>query len=385
MKEKRSCWEKESPARKSDTAKSAKRVVAMAPFEGWKNVELVKDCGLIPYLLYKNHGHDVSMVGMKLGEYPYHEQYTKGVKMEFLSNGGIMEKLQYIEKQAKEIDGLLLYGCHCESYKVVAETYKRLNANGRIFLALDANSVWMDYILWDEEDFKSFMDCCDVIATSCHAMQDHLNEKWPWKIECVPNGYYAFSPQVQPVFSEKENTILTVGRLGTEQKATHVLLEAFAKIADQIPDWKMRLVGSVEQSFGAFRENYFRDFPELLGRVQFVGTIADREQLFEEYRKAKIFALSSVIEGGTPNVIAEALHGGCAIAVTRFDAYEDATDSGLCGASAPVGDVDGFSQILKELCTRTDLKQLSRHAYEYSYREFDMEKIVARVNELLWR
>lgn len=378
--EKRICQTKEH-----FVTKSAKKVVAMAPFEGWSNVELVKDCSLIPYLLYKNHGHDVSMVGAKLGEYPYHEQYTKGVKMEFLPNGEMITKIRYIEQQAKEIDGLLLYGCHLESYKAVVETYKRLNSNGRIYLALDANSAWMDYILWDKEDFKSFMNHCDVIATSCHVMQDHLNEKWPWKIEYVPNGYYNFAAQYQPVFPEKENTILTVGRLGTEQKATHVLLEAFAKIAAQIPDWKLRLIGSVEQSFETFQKKYFKHFPELIDRVQFVGTITDRRQLFEEYRKAKIFALSSVVEGGTPNVIAEALHGGCAIAVTRFDAYGDATDSGLCGKSVAVNDVDGFSRILKELCTEVNLEQISDHAYKYSCREFDMEKIVARVNELLWR
>ena len=36
--------------------KKIKRVVAMAPYERpWSNVELVKDCGLIPYLLYKNY------------------------------------------------------------------------------------------------------------------------------------------------------------------------------------------------------------------------------------------------------------------------------------------------------------------------------------------
>ena len=44
--------------------KKIKRVVAMAPYERpWSNVELVKDCGLITYLLYKNHGCDVSIVG----------------------------------------------------------------------------------------------------------------------------------------------------------------------------------------------------------------------------------------------------------------------------------------------------------------------------------
>lgn len=57
----------------------------MAPYErGWSNVELVKDCGLIPYIMHKNYGYEVSMVGADGGPYPYHEKYTKGVKMENL-------------------------------------------------------------------------------------------------------------------------------------------------------------------------------------------------------------------------------------------------------------------------------------------------------------
>ncbi len=381
--ERSGCQASGQRAANSNAGKKAKRIVAMAHVAGWSNVDLVKDCGLIPYLLHKNHGHDVSMVGARSGGYPYHEQYTKSVKMEFLPSGSTAEKIQYMERHAEEIDGLLCYGCY-KSYFQVAETYKRLNPKGRIYSGLDMNSWWADRILWNETDFKTFMGRCDVIATSCHAMQDHLNEKWPWKIEYVPNGYYDFFPQSPPAFQEKENVILTVGRLGTEQKSTHVLLEAFAKIADRMPDWSVRLVGNVEQGFEAFREEYFKRFPALSERVRFVGPIADRRQLFGEYRKAKVFALPSNWEGGTPNVIAEALHGGCAIAVTRFDAFEDAIDSGSCGKSAAINDVEGFARILEELCLNTDLEQCSRRAYQYGLREFDMEKIVVRIHELLF-
>lgn len=371
--------------KKVEIYRPQKRIVALAPYErGWSNVELIKDCGLIPYLLHKNHGHDVSMVGADNGPYPYHDKYTKEVTMEFLPNGQIIEKLRYLEKHAQEIDGLLLRGCYPTNFPV-AEVYRTLNPEGRIYVGLDANSWWMDRILWSEKEFIDFMDRCDVIATSCHSMQKHLNEKWPWKIEYIPNGYYGFKGhQEEPAFQEKENIILNVGRLGTEQKATEVLLEAFAKIADKVPGWRLHLAGSVEDRFQTYIKEYFLRYPELSERVCFIGAITDREKLSEEYRTDKIFALTSTLEGGTPNVIAEALHAGCAIAVTKIDAFEDATDYGRCGRSAQIGDVDGFAEILYQLCTDEDLEQLSRHAYEYSRTDFDMEKIVARVNELLF-
>lgn len=366
------------------TSVNTKKIVAMAPYErGWSNVELIKDCGLIPYLLHKNHGHDVSMAGADAGPYPYLETFIKGVKMEFLPNGGISEKIRYLDAHAKEIDALLIRGCYATNFPV-AEVYKLSNPAGRIYLGLDANSEWMDRIKWDEPEFMKFMNDCDVIATSCSSLQKFLNEKWPWKIEYIPNGWYDFShQQKEPVFENKENMILTVGRLGTTQKATEVLLEAFARIADKIPGWQLRLVGGVEEAFQPYIREYFGRFPRLAGRVQFVGLLTDREQLFIEYQNAKIFAMPSDWEGA-PNVISEALHAGCVTAVTRFDAYEDATDHGRCGLSSEIRDVEGFADILYQLCTDKNLKQLSAHAYQYSRINFDMENITARVTEMLF-
>lgn len=156
--------------------KQIHRVVAMAPYERpWSNVELIKDCGLIPYLLYKNHGCDVSMVGAKGGEYPYAE-LVKGMKLKFLENGNVATKHKYIYENGKDIDCLILRGCYPSNFGV-AKIYKMVNPNGKIYVGLDANSHWMDRILWYQPDFVDFMDHCDVIATSCTAMQKHLNEK----------------------------------------------------------------------------------------------------------------------------------------------------------------------------------------------------------------
>ena len=361
-----------------------KKVVAMAPYERpWSNVELVKDCGLIPYLLYKNHNCDVSMVGAPGGEYPY-VALVKGMELEFLSDGKAMTKAQYIIEHGKEIDCLILRGCYSTNYGV-AFAYKTINPNGKIYVGLDANSEWMDRILWDNPDFVEFMNNCDYIATSCTAMADFLNKKWPWHIHCIPNGYYdLFSVDTNNVKTKKEKIILTVGRLGTVQKATDVLLSAFAKIASQIPDWKLRLVGSVEKDFEKYINSYFEMYPSLKDRVVFTGPIEDRKLLKQEYEKTSIFALPSSMEGGTPNVVAEALFAGCVMAVTEFDAYEDAIGNGSCGKSAPIGDVDAYSKILLELCTEEGLEAKSRKALEQAQNFYDMEKIVGGLYEQLF-
>lgn len=361
-----------------------KRIMAMAPYpRGWSNVELVKDCGLIPYLLHKNHGHEVTMIGADGKDYS-NQKYIEGVKLEFLADGEEQTKLEYMAEHARQIDCLILRGCYSSNFNV-ANIYKQVNPEGRIYVGLDANSHWMDRIIWTEEHFSAFMDCCDVIATSCTAMQKHLNEKWPWKIERIFNGFYHFGRgEIKPDFDKKENTILTVSRLGTEQKMTNMLLEAFAMIAPKIPDWKLRLTGTVEKSFKEYIEQYFKRFPELKERCIFTGPIQERDALFEEYLNAKIFALPSSFEGGTPNVIAEALNASCVIAITKIDAYEDAIDSGRCGMACDLFDTEGFAQILLSLCTHEDLRELSAHAYEHGSTNFNMEQIVARLNEMLF-
>ncbi len=362
-----------------------KTVVAMAPYNrGWSNVEFLKDCGLIPYLLYKNHNCDVTFVGAKNEEWPYLDQYLQGVKTDILPTGTEIEKLQYIQEHAKNIDCLILRGFYNANFGI-AKLYKELNPNGKIYDGLDANSPWMDRIMWSHPVISSFMKCCDVLATSCTATQMYLNEKWPWKIEHIQNGYYSFDSQNKfPSYSNKENIILTVSRIGSPQKANHIMLEAFAMVAEQIPDWSFYLVGSIAPDFQSYIEHYFERFPSLKERIVFTGPISDKACLKEMYLKSKIFALSSVLEGGTPNVIAEALSSGCVIATTQIDAWEEATNFGRCGKTCPINDPLAFSKMLLGLCNDPDLEHKSIEAYNHCVSHFDMEKIVARLYLMLF-
>lgn len=365
------------PYRKPKTA------VALSWRDGWRNVELIKDCGLVPFLLHKNHDMDVTMVGAKIDDYTFLDTYVPGLKMEFLETGSVHEKEQYLLKHAEKIDLLILCGGYPTNV-TLAQAYKYKNPNGKIYIGLDANSHWMDRIEWDSPAYVEFMSCCDVIATSCHAMQRHLNEKWPWKIETIQNGYYSFGKErPAPDFRQKKNTILTVSRLGTPQKATDKLLEAFALIADYIPDWHLKLVGTIEEEFENYIHEFFTKHPQLKERIHFTGVISDKDKLFEEYYKAKIFVLTSIYEG-SPNVVAEALQAGCAMATTKFDAWEDLIDNGNCGMAVEIDDVSGIANMLQTLCTNDNLSELSNNAYQYALRNYDMEAIVSKLYEMIF-
>ena len=356
-----------------------KRIVAISDKPEWNNAEFLKDCCLVPYLLYKNHNCEVTFVGAKFEEWPYLETHLKGVKADVLLQGTPEEKQQYIINHALDIDCLILRGAYEQNF-ALSVLYKKHNPYGKIYLGLDANSYWMDYLDWTQPDFYAFMDACDVIGTSSTAVQMHLNEKWPWKVEHFPNGTYSFDTnEIIPDFSQKENRLLTVSRIGIPPKANHIMLEAFALIADQVPDWKFYLVGPVADEFHSFIESYYKRFPKLQDRVIFIGPVFDKQKLKTIYFKSKIFVLSSTSEGGTPNVIGEALSGACVIATTKIDAWEEAINYGKCGLACEKNDIVGLSKILLELCHDAQLQHKSEEAYRYSQKEMNLEKIVARL------
>ncbi len=220
-------------------------------------------------------------------------------------------------------------------------------------------------------------------------MQKHLSAKWQMPVEMIRNGWYNF-PQVSfdNLFEQKENIILTVGRVGSNIKLTKrsdILLEAFAKVANDLPGWNLRIVGFIYETFKPWIENYFTAHPELKERVIFTGLIKDKTELANEYKRAKIFCLTSPAEGGTPNVTAEALFAGDFMIFSSIDAAYEATDDNKCGRVFPIGNVDALANLFREVCPNDELILTGgKHAVEYARRNFDAEHIVARLYYLLY-
>ena len=352
---------------------------------GWNNQQLLKDCGLVPYLLHKNHGFRSCLVGCKVdADYPYLKKYLRGLELEFLREDSLKARIDYIDAHAAEIDLLILYGAY-PAYMPIVERYRQIRPDGKIYLATDMNIAWADRLPHEHPQYKKFLHSCDVVAASCRATQKYLSAKWSVPVELIRNGWYNFfGVDFKKVFDRKENVILTVGRIGTNQKQNHVMLEAFAKVADKLPAWTLRLVGGVEESFKPYVEKFFAARPDLKQRVIFVGLIEDKLKLIDEYKRAKIFCLTSNFEGA-PNVAAEALFSGDFTICSSIDAAGDMTDDGRCGKVFPIGNVDALAKIFLDVCRDDKLiADGGRHAFDYAREQFDMNKIVARLNYLLY-
>src|ERR1700741_3469628 len=204
-----------------------------------ENVHLTKDLGQIPYFLHKAHGFDSKIVSYKNNEtYDNLNGEVKGLKMDFVENTGrisFLEKgiLKYIYSNAKKMDVLNLYIFSKHTF-VYGIFYKMLNPSGFLFLKLDGyNETFAEgnkvihstkrlknFILKRLE--KLFLKKVDLISIENSEGENLVKNKFPKisnKVIYLPVGVNdlfienKFGKRLKS-YSEKENIILNVGRIG---------------------------------------------------------------------------------------------------------------------------------------------------------------------------
>ena len=102
-------------------------------------------------------------------------------------------------------------------------------------------------------------------------------------------------PQYDIDDTERKPVIVNVARLDGRQKRQHLLIEAFAKIADRFPKWTLEFWGE-EQSKTRYTKRLKAMIQKyhLEGRVFLKGNTSDVETI---YRRGSIFAFPSAYEG----------------------------------------------------------------------------------------
>jgi glycosyltransferase involved in cell wall biosynthesis len=103
-------------------------------------------------------------------------------------------------------------------------------------------------------------------------------------------------------------TVLAVGRLGPE-KGHDILIRAFALVAAQSPEWRIKIVGA--GPCYAMLKALAQDLG-IQGRIDLAPVT---HEIWPAYQAAEIFVLPSRYEG-FPNVLVEAMRAGCAVIIS---------------------------------------------------------------------
>jgi len=357
----------------------------------WLNVELLKDNGVATYLLAEEI-NAVPMIhfGTKPEDYPYLSIFPKMEVLYDDSEPGLPGPYyDHLNEHYAEMDVIMLHGMYTNTVAYL-NRYRQLRPDGIVHCTLDMNSFWMETTPWGSPEAVGFAQQCDIVSNSCRSLRDALNRNPDVAFACrwITNGFY--NPTGIPVIAdpgEKENVILTVGRIGTNQKNNEEMLEAFALASKHLDGWTLRLVGPVEPEFNEYIHSFYDKYPDLKDRVIFAGSIVDKAELFSEYRRAKVFALSSRLEG-FPNVYAEALYHGCMFVTSDLDAADDMTNYGELGEIYKKGDIRGLAGALIRVCTDADSDALKAHipkALEYADKYYDWHRIAKKLAYMLFK
>ncbi|MCE4044281.1 glycosyltransferase [Lysinibacillus fusiformis] len=323
-----------------------KRIAFICSVESAKlsDAHIFKDLCLVPILLGEHLGYEVSIVTTEMNETLLQQSFP-AVKFEQVPIGidYVANMNAYLVKHAKNIDLVFAIGPY-PSYLSILQTYKQFNPNGKVYMKLDVNRFWLSR-LKTYPYFLELLQLCDLLTSECVSIQTDIREFSQLDVQHIPNGFYEYFHTEPVQFHEKKNRILSVGRLDAPEKQTIFTIKAF--LAAQLTDWELRLVGPMSESFQQEIKQLLDSHP-YPAQVTMVGPISDKMQLEEEYRKAKIFCLTSTVECFA-HVFAEAAKNGCYIVTTDVDGAADITQQQRFGRIHPTHDWESIARTLQQV------------------------------------
>lgn len=158
-------------------------------------------------------------------------------------------------------------------------------------------------------------------------------------------------------------TILCVGRL-TYQKGFDLLITAWARVAQQVPDWKIVIVGSGED------EQMLKQMAKSLGVDDSIIFAGQQKNMSTFYRQASFFCMSSRFEG-LPMVLLEAQSYGLPIVAFDCDTGPaEIVQHNINGLLVESGNINGLTNSLLELINLSNIQyeKTSSNAVENSVR-----------------
>jgi glycosyltransferase involved in cell wall biosynthesis len=194
-------------------------------------------------------------------------------------------------------------------------------------------------------------------------------------VQVLPNPVSLQSWQVKrrPGIGKR---LIAVGRL-VQQKGFDLLIEGFARLAEEHPDWTLVIYGDGPSR--AALEDQIRTLP-CASRIKLPGSARD---LRKAYAEADLFVLPSRFEG-YPNVLLEALAVGCPVIASDCPgAVAEILDYGHYGVLIKPEDVKALTAALEQMFSNEALRAKFANKAQKAVSELDTAVIGSRWIDLL--
>jgi glycosyltransferase involved in cell wall biosynthesis len=311
-----------------------------------ENEHLAKDVGTIPNILAREYGYDSYLAVYNMRQnFEHLNSIAKNLKIWYIKCpkkpkfGRIsLQSILFFIKNARKIDVVNFYHLSRET-KILSVIYKFFNRRGLVYIKVDTNIIAFEqnkkplafknipyFIL--KTLFKNVPNQISVEQQkSVDAYKANFPE-WEDKIFHLPNGINLnFLKSIGFEHSkktDKEKIIITVGRIGTFLKNNDMMLEALNGL--DLKDWKFVFIGQIydETNIKPKIEQFYLDNPNLKDKVVFAGNIIDRVELYNYYKRAAFFCLTSISESWCI-ALSDTLYFGCEIISTNVGCFDDIT------------------------------------------------------------
>jgi len=176
---------------------------------------------------------------------------------------------------------------------------------------------------------KLFMEKLDGKIAVSEAARDTIAPYFPGEYVIIPNGIdlELFSgPHVKPIddYLDGRPNILFLGRL-EKRKGFRYLLEAFARVRQEIPRARLLVVGAYDEDDKEPFVRYARE-KRILG-VRFIGPVSDEEKA-RYYASCDLFCAPSIGYESFGLVLLEAMAAGKPIVVSNITGYNNLVSDG---------------------------------------------------------
>ena len=148
--------------------------------------------------------------------------------------------------------------------------------------------------------------------------------------------------------TEPKKEIVSVGRI-IEQKNPHMLLDAFAQIADEFPEYRLKFFGE-----GDMRDEMTEKTKKigLEERVTYAGAVSN---VFENIQDSALYVMTSNYEG-MPNALLEAMCIGLPVISTKVSGATDVIENETNGVLINCNDTNALVENIRRLLNNRDLR-----------------------------
>ena len=359
-----------------------------------------KDCGMFLYTLSKNFSWKSTYVYYKTRESDtiWNQEFSSYVNTICIGETSDYKKQIelakiFLKEHIHEFDVIMFFNYGSTVWKL-AKYCKQLKPDIIVYSKLDMGVGGFEHFCGNKsfmwlrnytEKFKSrYVDLFTVETKSYH---DALSKTSIFRnrLGYLPNGVSTLDVYVSAIDSiQKENIVITVGRLGEYVKNNELLLDAIKLLPDHIvKKWKFMFIGPSTEAFIQIVKNFKERYSEKADSIIMTGNITDRTQLYTYCRRAKIICMTSRTES-TCLATLEGMYFGAYPIITNYSDFAlDTTNRGNCGRIVENGNSDKLSAELYNAMVDNDLLSKCIISQNYARKMFDYNELSKKLVEML--